>query len=40
MLDDLNMSGVQYNIAVSVFFITYIIFGMRNQVTRMIERKY
>ena len=27
MLEDLGMSGVQYNIAVSLFFIPYIIFG-------------
>lgn len=27
MLDDLNMTGVQYNIATSVFFVTYVIFG-------------
>lgn len=25
MLDDLNMSGIQYNIALSIFFIPYIL---------------
>lgn len=27
MLDSLDMNGVQYNIAVSIFFIPYILFG-------------
>lgn len=28
MLPDLNMSGTQYNIALGVFFVPYVLFGM------------
>lgn len=28
MLDTLGMSELQYNIALSIFFVTYIMFGM------------
>lgn len=28
MLTDLNMSGTQYNIALGIFFVPYVLFGM------------
>lgn len=28
MLEDLNMSGTQYNIALGIFFVPYVLFGM------------
>jgi hypothetical protein len=28
MLPDLNMSGTQYNIALGIFFVPYVLFGM------------
>lgn len=27
MLQDLNMTGIDYNVALSVFFVTYVLFG-------------
>ena len=28
LLEDLNMSGTQYNVALAIFFIPYVLFGM------------
>jgi hypothetical protein len=28
LVDDLHLTGVQYNIALSIFFVPYILFGM------------
>lgn len=30
LLEDLNMSGTQYNVALAIFFIPYVLLGMAN----------